>query len=845
LTGTFINADEIATLTAGKLRLGIGSDGKLLQMTNTVDGKNYLLKRVPSYLLSIQEWNGKIDPRKNPLIHPDSASVIKKTSKGTLIKLTYKNKYNLQVLILKKKNYLSMKLVKCEGIDNISEVKWGPYYLTMREKLGKWIGIARSPDFSIGMISTELNTDGEGYDMNFGAIYDMGGTKLVQESYDRSKTRALWSCPAIVSTPVKDVNVLGSSVALFGVTAGRDNELNIIEKIELGEKLPHPMYKGKWAKRSREVQKPLIWTVVNPTTIDSAIKVAKAFGAAGICQFQGFYKNWGHFEPDPRVFPNGMKDVLAVSQKCTEAGIFNSVYTLSSFLKPISQPEPYISPVPDKRLAKLTLKTAISLAEPISKDAKSMKIKLSNGITDDFKSSLQNLTKVFKIDNELIQFNSWKEDGKNTIICENLKRGGWMTIPATHKKGAEGTWMFICGYNNLYPGTLSMSNEVADNIANLALNGKLGKITLDGYESVLRTALGTYARNVYIKRMYDINKGRDLVLTASNFGNWNWHLMSDESWGEFDKDKGFRGTMLEIRLGHQVRLINSLMPNKLGQYYPDEKTTVEDIEWLCNQIAGWDAGVDLCTSEDKMQKNPNYEKVASTFRLWEEARIKNVFTEKQKINLRQTDLIFRLKKDHGKFKLKFVRHWEDGRAKMLPASYIKITPLDGAETVKPRSIKWLWTHNPAIYSRACLTDDMICNSGKTLQWKVKIPNPPDKRAEKALPMRLVIRLAKDAKSGAKNIIISYNNAKLDIAKLELNPGEYFAIPHDNQYGYVYDEKTHFAKRAIFIYKNNPYWFMPTMKKGEEGLLKASCEPIKPDSSTGIIINVQYFDKYRK
>ena len=45
-----------------------------------------------------------------------------------------------------------------------------------------------------------------------------------------------------------DVDLAGSAVAMFGCP--EPMTLDIIEKIELGEGLPHPMLDGVWIKRS-------------------------------------------------------------------------------------------------------------------------------------------------------------------------------------------------------------------------------------------------------------------------------------------------------------------------------------------------------------------------------------------------------------------------------------------------------------------------------------------------------------------------------------------------------------------------------------------------------------------
>jgi len=837
---------EILSMEVGRLKLSIDDKGKITSLTDIKTGKNYISNRGESWLMRIQEWDGKVNPKKNPLLNPVSATIIKKQKKSAIIELKYSKGETVKIGILKKDGYIKMRLLDATPLNNISKVMWGQYFTAMLEPIGMYVGINRSKDFSIGLLSLDMNTDGGGWDHTFPASYDRGGSILLQESYDRSKPRALRrQCEYIISKPIKGKTVKGSTVVFFGVQRGRDSELNIIEKIELAEKLPHPIFKGKWTKRSKEMKSPCLWMSVNEKNIDDVLSLSKDFAGGSVCQFHGFFKNWGHFDVSEKDFPTGIKGVKAVSEKCKAAGIHNTTYTLTTFLKPHPALEPYIAPVPDDRLAYLTIDTKLSLAEPIDAESKSMKLKLSNGLTEELKDILGRFRKVLRVDNEMIEIKSWRAEGSDILICEKIERGGWLTTKTAHKAGAGARYMFVSGYNNFYPGDQEMNLDVAKYIGKVSRDGEVGKIILDGYESILISGDCSYGRNTFLKLLYDMTRKNEVLFSASNLGNYSWHIMSFMSWGEFDKDKGFRGTMIEIRLKYQARLVNSLMPNKLGQYYPDKNTTVEDIEWLCNQIAGWDSGVDLCMDYQNIHQNPNYDKVASTFRLWEKARIDQVFSKKQRLNLRDTTLIFKLLGvKNGKAQLKFVKQWIDGRAKVLPSSDIKTVPVSGA-SVKPCSIDWKWTHNPGIYSRISLSNDLVCKAGHKgfTEWKMTLPAPVDKRVHKEIPFRCVIRLADSAQCGVTNINLKCNGQLVDIRGVKLQHGEYLAVPHNNQYAYVYDAKTHFVKREVFIYQDNPYWYLPNIKKGKENKIELKCDSIVKGKTAEILVNIQMFDRF--
>jgi len=835
-------ASDVLTVTAGSLKLSLNDKGAISELTDVKTGKNYISPKWPSFLLTVQQWNGKPAPERNPTLEPKSLKVLKKTSEGALVKLDYGNGVSAEVMVLKRKGgYFAMKLMKVTPLDNISGARWGFWWLAMKGPVGRWCGLARSDDFTLGATSLELNTEGEGWDNGMATGVDRGGSRMSLVTFDRTKARKVRGLD-VLGTPIPKVTVVGSKIALFGVPRGKNSELAVIEKIELGEKLPHPMFKGEWVKRSQKVKQPCIWTTVNEKTIDQCLEVAKDFAAGSLCQFHGFFKNWGHFDLDEKGYPNGFDGLKAVSAKCAKLGMHNTTYTLTTFMRPHPEAEPYIAPEPDPRLAKYAMDTKLALAKPLGKDDGEVTLSSSKGMTETLKRVLSRPNGTVKVDKEMIEYKSWKESGGN-IVLSQCKRGAFKGVPASHKANAAAIPMLVAGYHNFYPGTFELNNAVARHIGEVTAKGGLGRVILDGYESCLMTGHDCYDRNSLIKIIYDMTRKSEALFSASNMGSYSWHIMSYQSWGEFDRFKGFRGTMLEHRLHHQVTLVNSLMPNKMGQYYPNDKTTLEDIEWLCAQVAGWDSGVDLCLTPNIVKRNPNYAQITAAFRLWEEARIKKAFaSEHLRIALKQTGSLYHLVKNGNRYTPEFIKFWTDPRCEFLKEDAIKVTPVSGgAASVKPCDIKWTKTHNPAIYSRAALSKNLVCAAGSgKMEWKVTYPK---KQGDRTIMLRYVARLAPGSTCGVKNIRVGANGQMIEMPG-EINPGEYLSIPHNNQTAYIYDAKTNMPKKELFIQQSNPYWFLSAAKVGEPFKLEISCEPTKPGGKATLIVNLQYYQEMR-
>ena len=131
----------------------------------------------------------------------------------------------------------------------------------MRGPIAEWLGLNRRDKFTLGLITLEPNTDGLEGRCATAASYQPYGSSLQLISSDHTRERfpqGAKKSKLIHVAPIPGLNVIGSKIALFGSPRGRNHELDVIEKIELAEDLPHPMYHGKWVKRSLDVQKPCI-----------------------------------------------------------------------------------------------------------------------------------------------------------------------------------------------------------------------------------------------------------------------------------------------------------------------------------------------------------------------------------------------------------------------------------------------------------------------------------------------------------------------------------------------------------------------------------------------------------
>ena len=826
---------------AGNFRLAIDRSGRITALENLSTGTNYVDADNPCYLLGCLKYG--TDSNK-VMLQPVMMKVTGQTPANATLELAYPEGVKLTVRITPKSEYFRLELIGADPVSEVSQIMWGPYKTSMKGQLGEWLGLNRSDDFTIGLLSLEPNTDGISYNyMPISASYTPNGSLVQLTSYDQTRGRFVRFAEhgneqLRRSEPIPNLTVTGSSVALFGCWKGKNNELNVVEKIELGEGLPHPTFGGQWNKYSKEGQKFCIWANYNEKNCNEYLELSKKMGARILCRPGGFSKNWGHFEIDPKIYPGGIPAILADSKNAKKSGVGLTLYTLTTFLKPRPEPEPYLAPVPDERLQ--TWKPESLLNKDLSVNQKEIILQRSEEVVAVLNAAAN---KVIRIDDELIEFKNFTLLNQEIVLHE-CSRGQFFTNAANHTKGTRVRLMFVSGYHNFYPGTLSLSNECSERLGNILLEADLDNFVVDGFESCMETGYGSYTGNLFLKNFYDrcVKNNKEVLMTTSLFTQYTWHIFSHISWGEYDLERGFRGTMLDYRLSRQLRLKRNLMPNKLGQYYPNN-ATVEDINWIMAFATGWDSGVDFHLDAKEMRKNPQYKQIVETLQLWEQARKENAFSEAQKMALRQTNALYKLSRNTGgKWELTFDRFWQNEQMKLLPPSAMAATPInDGPQSVKPCSIAWSWTHNPGLCDEVGLSDDLIHRSGTgETSWKVNYPDYTESKKSwyptNDRHLQFVIRLPKDAPCGVNDFRVSINNQTIEIP-VTLQPGQYISIPHLIELACVYNEN-HQVIKEVYL-----HGYLPRIKKGSTAAISVTCHPLDAKLKPEVILNLRCQNGY--
>ena len=632
--------------------LGLDKAGRVTMLKSKQENKDYLVSDSANALLRIRV--------KGMLIAPERCVWNAKSS--TLNMHFPVLNANAIVLVKKATSYLTFELKQIEKVNEIELVLWGPYPTTIGETVGEVVGVVRNQTFAIGIQALNVKTLG-GYPNNESDVepsYDVfqEGNKIdvlpddtrrqlfrgdvarptsygsTLQAYCRNRLTdriiSNWEHTAYVAPAFKDGGITGSKIALFGAPV--KEVLPVIAQIEINEGLPHPLLDGVWSKQAVHASESYLIMDFGVQNLAEAMAVTKKAGLRYLYHSDPF-ETWGHFQLKQRDFPANWPSLKACVESAKKENIRLGVHTLSNF---ITTNDAYVTPVPDKRLAKVgysTLSAAI--------DSSTSEIEIKDPVF--FNQFKNNTLKAAVVGNEIIRYENVSASAPWKLL--NCKRGAFGTKANTHAAN-DSIGKLIDHPYQVFLTDYSLQEEVAKTIARLFNETGLMQISFDGLEGCWSTGMGQYARQLFTKTWFDALKPElqgKVINDASNPGHFFWHIYTRMNWGE-PWYAGFRESQLQLRLKNQEFFQRNLMPSMLGWFSLRAETTPEDIEWMLALGAGYNAGFGLSTNLETIRKNGKSDEMLAMIKNWETARLNKLFTEEQKARMRSLKNEFHLEK---------------------------------------------------------------------------------------------------------------------------------------------------------------------------------------------------------
>ncbi len=630
--------------------LSLDATGKVSSLKSLSLQKEFLVADKANALLNIK-LQGNIIAPKTCVWKPKSSELV----------FTYPQSGMVATVKVKQEAaYLTFELTHLTQAESVDLVLWGPFPTSIGDTVGEVVGVVRNKDFAIGVQALNVKTLG-GYpnaESDIEPSYDIFesgnkvdvahddmnkqlfrgdvarpteyGSDLQAYCRNRNKDRVIenWGHSSYVAPAYKDGGVVGSKIALFGVTTGEI--LSTISQIEVKENLPHPLIDGVWGKQNVHASESYLIMNFGVGSLTEAMNLTQQAGLRYLYHGDPF-ETWGHFKLKPRDFPENWISLKECVDKAKMNNIRLGVHTLSNF---ITTNDPYVSPIPDSRLAKVGY---AQLTEDINESVKEIDINQP----EFFNQFKNNTLKSAVIGNEIIRYGSVSASAPWKLL--DCQRGAFGTKASAHKQADSIGKLMDHAYKVFLTNT-ALQEEVSMNIAKLFNETGLMQISFDGLEGCWSSGMGQYARQLFTKTWYDNLKPElkgKVINDASNPGHFFWHIYTRMNWGE-PWYAGFRESQLQLRLKNQQFFRRNLMPSMLGWFSLRSETSSEDIEWMLALGAGYNAGFGLSTSIETLQRHGKKDEILGLIKLWETARLHNVFTEEQREHMRSLKNEFHL-----------------------------------------------------------------------------------------------------------------------------------------------------------------------------------------------------------
>lgn len=643
------NSGNAIKFSTDTFTIAIDQNGDITKMLDSQSGKNYIATERSSPLLSIRVEGKILTPTSMNLnneeltLHYDSVEAL------------------ILMKVESKKSHIKFEIIDIQSEKNVDLVIWGPYSTIINKSIGETVGVLRGEEFAMGLQALNPKTLG-GYPWNendcmpqldifenddYSDLSEQGkryvlyrveaakpeefGSTLQAYCRNRNKNRIIenWGHEKYLAPAYNDGGVVGSKIALFGCPV--EQTLDFIGKIEIAEGLPHPNIDGEWGKTARTANSSYLIMGFGEDDIEEAIKYTRMAGLEYL-DHPGPFKNWGHFELN-KQFPNGYEGLKNCVETAESQGIHLGVHTLSNF---ITTDDPYVSPIPDKRLAKVGFSTISTEVNDIQKE-----IEIES--PDIFRQMKNNNLKTVVIDEELIRYGGVSNEEPWRLL--DCQRGAFGTKNAHHKSGRQIGLLADHGYK-VFLTDAELTKEVAINIAELFNQTGLRQISFDGLEGNRSTGMGNYGEILMTSTWYD-NLNDDIkshiIADASRTSHFFWHIYTRMNWGE-PWYAGFRESQTEYRFKNQKYFERNLMPGMLGWFLMTDETSLEDIEWLLAKAAGYNVGFGFVSNYKSFEDNGLTVEILEQIKIWEQARLQGAFDGEIREQLKNTEKEFHLGK---------------------------------------------------------------------------------------------------------------------------------------------------------------------------------------------------------
>jgi len=457
---------------------------------------------------------------------------------------------------------------------------------------------------------------------------------------------------------VRRHGIVGAGFAF--VAAPRSEFSAAIREAEKANGLPSPERDGVWMRESDAVRKSYLFTTgTTEADMDTLIEYARIGGFGTMLWLKNdWLANHGHYDINTANFPDGMASIKRCVAKLHAAGLEAGVHL---FGPTISPNDPYVTPVPDDRLAMVDCPP---LAEAIDATATTITLSAAPSLPPIGPSSRAFPGQYLRLGDELIEWGD-AEVGP-PFRYTGCRRGALGTTAAAHAagsavKGLLALWGFPC-----IDAETTLADEVTDRLAAVVNEAGFDFLYLDAAEGHNGPYLdGWFASNKLHGELYR-KLGRNDVLYQTSQGsgvNLLFHLVPRSASADGHGDiKGY----LDDRWPGIAGMPNNFTRPDIGWYYWFREVRPDQIEYVCAKALGIDGSISLETSREALERLTQSRRMMEMIGRWERCRAAKVIDPAIQAILLEQQRDFRLFDDgQGGWKLYEAKYEEPRQIERL------------------------------------------------------------------------------------------------------------------------------------------------------------------------------------
>lgn len=608
-----------------EMRLVLGSNGKALSLKHKPTGQECLVKGTDVPLCSITEYRPYDNeyfltfPAKEKILASDTIYRV-----GNELKVGFEfSAYTATIQLNITDSYIGFTL---KDLDYTIE-KFGEKRKTeideftllqlpvhKRKYFGEWLNVVWDKDVAVNVLATDQYAKIDGFKEGRTIRLSAGMENVVK--------------------------LKGVGAAL--ITTSKDKLLDRIDQLEKDYNLP----RGVESRRC-EAYKYSYYELrdVTPENIDEHIAYAKQGGFhVMVIYYPDFATSMGHF-PWRSTFPNGMADLQTITRKIKEAGMIPGFHI---HYNKAAKDDPYVSPVPD---ARLNLVRMFTLRDSI--DSNSTVIPVEENPEN---CTLEEGRRFLKIGNELITYQNYTTIPPYQFT--GCKRGELKTKIRGVEKGFKfglldvDTWPLFVRFDQ----NTSIQQEVAERLGKIYSDAGFQFVYFDGAEDVHPPYWYNVSKSQLI--VYNCLKPAPLFSEGALKSHFGWHILTRANAFDLYRPEYIRPATKKYPAYDARYIAQDFTSINFGwnDYLAPGKTTIgmqpDMYEYICSRGAAWNSPIALMGKLSQIKTHPRTKDNFDVIRNWEEARIQNFFTGKQKEELKNLDQEhILLKNEKGNFEL--------------------------------------------------------------------------------------------------------------------------------------------------------------------------------------------------